>query len=191
MTLIQRISLLLTSPDYAMADVYHAPNVTQAFFIVTVYAACSSFNSFLSAAIKSESVSLSFITLISTFFITYFAWVILTIVLHLAAELWGGLGELPSAFAFVGMAAAPMVFTSVASALLTIVSSLIGEDPDLIIAKIGLGFTLIGMGWGWPGLLCYFGLKNGERLHGAKAATITVAAFLGLAIFEISSSNAF
>lgn len=192
MNLLQRITLLLTSPDYATSEAYRTPNITQGFLIVTVYAVCASFNSFLSAAIKSESVALSFITFISTFFITYFVWIVLTIVLHLAAELWGGLGELPIALAFVGLAAAPMAVTSLASILLTVFGFLLTEDdPDLVFAKIGLVVSLIGMAWGWPGLLCYFGLKNGERLHAAKAATITLIAFIGLALYEIMNSNAF
>lgn len=191
MNLWQRMLLLLTSPDYAMSDVYRSPDVTQGFLIVTVYAACSSFNSFLSAAFKTESFSLSLITLISTFLITYFVWIVLTIILHFAADLWGGLGEIPIALAFVGMAAAPMAAASAASIVLTIFSLLIGDDPDLIIAKISLGVSLIGMAWGWPGVLCYIGLKNGERLHAAKAATISLTAFIGLALYEVLNSNAF
>ncbi len=192
MTLTDRILLLLTSPDDATFDIYEVPHIGHAFFIVSIFAFVSSFNSFLSAGIKSESFGFSLVAFLGTFFITYFTWIFLTLVLHLAADALGGLGELPHALAFVGLAAAPMIVTSFVSILVTIVGSIIfPEDPDKVLPKISLLITLVGMGWGWPGLLCYYGLKNGERLHAAKAAAISLVAYISIAVFELSTSSAF
>ncbi|MBI2620144.1 MAG: YIP1 family protein [Ignavibacteriales bacterium] len=192
MTLSDRIRLLLSSPDDATLDVYETPHIGHAFFIVTIFAFVSSFNSFLSAGIKSESFGFSLIAFLGTFFVTYVTWVFLTIVFHLAAEVWGGLGELPNALAFVGFAAAPMIITSVVSVFVTVGGGVVlPEDPEKILPKISLIMTLIGMGWGWPGLLCYYGLKNGERLHVAKAATISLVAYISIAVYELNTSSAF
>lgn len=192
MTLTDRLLLLLSSPDDATFDVYESPHIAHAFLIVTLFAFISSFNSFLSAGIKSESFAFSLFAFLGTFFITYLTWGFLTVLLHLAADLWGGLGELPHAVAFVGFAAAPMIITSFVSILVTIGGNIaLGNDPDNILPKISLLLTLIGMAWGWPGLLCYYGLKNGERLHAAKAAVICLVAFLAMMIFELSTTSAF
>ena len=47
------------------------------------------------------------------------------------------------------------------------------------------------MAWGWPGILCYFGLKNGERIHDLKALTIVLLTFIASGMYEIANSNAF
>jgi hypothetical protein len=65
------------------------------------------------------------------------------------------------------------------------------DDPDLILSKISLLTSLVGMAWGWPGVLCYFGLKNGERIHDLKAMTIVLLAFIASGMYEIVNSNAF
>jgi hypothetical protein len=65
------------------------------------------------------------------------------------------------------------------------------DDPDLILSKISLGISLVGMAWGWPGIICYFGLKNAERLHELKAITIILLAFIASGMYEVVNSNAF
>ncbi len=192
MTVLDRFLLLLSSPDDATFDLYDSPHIGQATLIVTGYAFLASFNSFLSASIKADSFAFSVIAFLGAFLTTYLTWVFLTILFHVAAELWGSLGEIMNAAAFVGMAAAPLVLTSVGSILLTIFGpAFIEDDTELLLPKIHLGLSLLGMSWGWPGILCYFGLKNAVRLHPAKAATITLLVFLAGAAFEIYSSNAF
>ena len=192
MTILERFLLLLSSPDDATYDLYDSPNLGHAAGIVTVYAFLASFNSFLSASIKADSFAFSFIAFLGAFLTTYLTWIFLTIVFYFAAELWGSLAEIMNSAAFVGMAAAPLALTSIASILLTIIGpEFIADDTELILPRIALGISLFGMAWGWPGLLCYYGLKNGARLHPAKAATITLVVFLAGAIYEISYSNAF
>jgi hypothetical protein len=192
MTVSQRFFMLLTSPDEATYDVYDTPSLGHAFIIVSLHAILSALNSFLSTIIKSEDFGFSFIAFLGTFLTTYLTWVFLTILFHVLADLWGGLGELMNAVAYVGFAAAPLALASVFSLLLTAIGPLIlPDDPDQLLAKIGLGISLVGMAWGWPGLLCYFGLKNGERLHEAKAATIALVAFVGFTLFEVLNSSLF
>lgn len=192
MTALQRFLLLLSSPDDATYDLYDSPHLGHAAAIVTAYAFLASFNSFLSASIKADSFAFSLIAFLGAFLITYLTWVFLTVIFYLAAELWGSLAEIMNSAAFVGMAAAPLVLTSLASILLTTIGpEFLPDDTELILPKIGLGISLLGMAWGWPGILCYFGLKNGARLHPAKAATITVIVFFAAAVYEIAYSNAF
>jgi len=192
MNITNRIMLLLTSPDEAMYDQYDSPNLTHAIVIVTIYAGLSSFNAFLSAAIKSGSIGFGLITFLGSFLTTYLTWAFLTIVIHILAELLGSLGELLNAVAFVGLAAAPLIVTSFVSVFITIAGSIVfPEDPDLIVPKISLLNSLVGMAWGWPGLLCYFGLKNGERLHELKAVTIVLVLFCAMGTYEVVASGAF
>ena len=192
MTVLERFLLLLSSPDDATFDLYDSPHIGQAAGIVTAYAVIASFNSFLSATIKADSFAFSVIAFLGAFLTTYLTWVFLTIFFHLLAEAWGSLGEIMNSASFVGMAAAPLVLTSLGSILLTIFGpAFIEDDTELLLPKIGLGLSLLGMAWGWPGVLCYFGLKNALRLHPAKAATITLIAFIAGAIFEVTTSNAF
>lgn len=192
MTLLDRFQLLLTSPDDAMYDLYDKPHLGQAAAIVTGYACISSLNSFLSAVIIADSFGFGLLAFFGAFLTTYLTWLFLTIVFHLAAEFWGSLAEIVNAAAFVGMASAPLIVTSVGSIIVTVFGSLVvPDDTDLLLPKISLGISLFGMAWGWPGMLCYFGLKNAVRLHPLKASIITLVVFLAGAAYEISYSNAF
>ncbi|HLE31653.1 MAG TPA: YIP1 family protein [Bacteroidota bacterium] len=192
MTVLERFSLLITSPDDATFDQYDAPHLGHALVIVTAYALLSSFNSFLSAVFIAESFGFGLLAFMGAFLTTYLTWIFLTIIFFVAAELWGSLAEIVNAVAFVGMAAAPLILTSVGSILVTILGSLfISNDTDLILPKISLFISLIGMAWGWPGVLCYFGLKNATRIHPLKAIVITLIIFFAGALYEISYSNAF
>lgn len=192
MSVLDRFILLLSSPDDAMFDQYESPSLGHAIIIVSVYALISSLNSFLSASIKSGSMGFSLITFFGSFLTTYLTWAFLTILFRLAAEVMGGLGELPNIVAVVGLSAAPLVVTSAVSIVITVGGALaLPDDPELILPKISLLVSLIGMAWGWPGILCYFGLKYAERLHEAKAAAIVLLTFLAGGFYEIINSGAF
>jgi hypothetical protein len=192
MNVTDRFLLLLTSPDDATYDQYDSPNIGQAILIVTAYALVASLNTFLSATIKSGSVGFSMISFLGSFLTVYLTWAFLTFIFHLSAEVWGGLGELPNAIAVVGLAAAPLVLTSLVSLLVTVAGDIfIPDDSDQILPKINLATSLIGMAWGWPGVLCYFGLKNGERIHDLKAMTIVLFVFIASAMYEVVNSSAF
>jgi hypothetical protein len=63
------------------------------------------------------------------------------------------------------------------------------DDPDRIIPNISLGLTLLGMAWGAPGVICYFGMKNAEKLHPLKAFAITFVLFASLALLVLYKSD--
>ncbi|MBI4417407.1 MAG: YIP1 family protein [Ignavibacteriales bacterium] len=192
MSVFDRFVLLLSSPDEAMFDQYESPSLAHALIIVSAYALISSLNSFLSATIKSGSLGFSLVTFFGSFLTTYLTWAFLTIVFRLASELLGGLGELPNAVAIVGLAAAPLVLTSAVSIVITLGGAIaLPNDPDLVLPKISLLVSVVGMAWGWPGILCYFGLKYAEKLHEAKAAIIVLLAFLAGGLYEVIYSGAF
>lgn len=192
MQFLERIPLLLFDPDYATSDLYDSPRLAEAFFMVSTYAGLTSFNSFLSGYLRTETLSVGLIAFLGSALLIYLTWVFLSIVFHVAAELLGGLGELPHALGFVGLAAAPHIFTSIVSIVLTILGiEVFSDDPDKLMPKIGLGVSLIGMAWGWPGVLCYFGMKNAERVHSLKALVVTLLVFFGLAAYVVFTSDAF
>lgn len=112
MTLFERISLLLTDPDYAMSDQYDSPAIQDAFMIVLLYAIVVSLKSFFEGAILVGSIGTGLMTFLLSFLLVFVTWVLLTLFFHFVSDVMGGLGELPSAFSFVGLAAAPMLLTS-------------------------------------------------------------------------------
>lgn len=191
MNLIQRLWLLMFEPDYATSDLYDAPRLGDAFFTVTIYAGLSSLGSLLSIILATQSFAIGIFGFLGSFLVVYLTWALLVTVFHLASEVLGGLGELPHAIAFVGLAAAPLIFTSMLSIFATVARYIIlPDDPEAIFPKISLGISVVGMAWGWPGVLCYFGLKNAERLNEMKALLVTIVVFAGFAAYEVISSSA-
>lgn len=192
MTLLQRFPLLLFQPDYATSDLYHDPPIVDAFYVVTAYALISALNALLGIFVATGSISASIFTVIGTFALVYITWIILTLVFHFVADLLGGLGELHNTVSYVGLAAAPNVVVAALSLLISIVRLVfLPEDPGSILATVNLGFSLIGMAWGWPGVLCYFGMKNAERVHPIKAIVVVLPVFFIFAALEIYNSNLF
>lgn len=192
MTLRQRFPLLLFQPEFATSDLYHDPPVVDAFYVVTAYALISSVNALIGIIVATGSISASIFTVIGTFALIYITWVILTLVFHFVADLLGGLGELHNAVSFVGLAAAPNVVVAALSLLITVIRLVfLTDDPSNILATVNLGFSLIGMAWGWPGVLCYFGMKNAERVHPIKAIVVVLPVFFIFAALEIYNSHLF
>lgn len=192
MGIFERISVLLTDPDYGMSDQYDSPDLRSAFLIVSLYAIITSTKSLIEGAIISGNFGMGLLTFLMSFLLVYVTWVLLSFFFHLMADVMGGLGELPNAFAFVGLAAAPMALTASISIIVSIFGRIIlDEDPDAIVSKINVFITWLGMAWGWPGVLCYFGLKHAERLGSMKALILTLIAFFGMALFEIINLGIF
>ncbi len=188
---IQFIPQLLLQPDYTTRDLYDSPRLGESFLMVTSYAILSAFNSFLAGVMTRQTFAGGIILAILSGFLVYLTWIFLSIVFHFASELFGGLGEFPHALGFVGISAAPLVLLSVISILLTIVqTTLFSDDPDLIIDKIRFCFSIIGMLWGWPGVLCYFGMKHAERVKPLVALLITLVVCAGFITYETLSSEA-
>jgi hypothetical protein len=111
-------------------------------------------------------------------------------IFHSVADLLGGLGEFPNALGFVGLGTAPLIFTSFISLVLNLFMLLaFPDDADPIFPMISLFLTLIGMAWGTPGVICYFGMKNAEKLHPIKAFLITFVIFASLALLVFFKSG--
>ncbi len=190
MTLAQRFTALLIEPDYATSDLYDSPPLAHSFIFVTAYAALSGFQSLLAIAFATGRVGLGLAAFIGSFMLIVLTWVILVVIFHLAVEFLGGMGELANTAAFVGLAAVPNILTTAVAVVLTLIEAVfLPGDAERIMGKIGLAISLIGMAWGWPGILCYFGLKNAGRLHMVKAMLVAAVVFFAFAMMEILNSN--
>ena len=192
MTLLDRFPLLLFQPDYGTDDLYDSPPIVDAFKMVSAYAIISTVNAIIAIAVATGSFAATLFTVFGTLSLIYLTWMILTLVFRFVAQLLGGLGELHNTATFVGLAAAPNVVVAIVSLLITLVRIiLLPDNPEEILSKINLGFSLVGMVWGWPGILCYFGLKNAERMSSVKAILVVMPVFFAFAILEVYNSNLF
>ena len=190
MDYLQQIFDILFDPEYTTISLYDSPRLKDAFIVVSAYAFATSVDSFLSAFITTDTFSVGFLSFFISTLTTYLLWVLLAMIFHVAAEMLGGLGEFPNALGFVGLATTPLVFTSLISIVLTILSTTVfAHDESRLLPNIGIFLTLIGMAWGAPGVICYFGMKNSERLHPLKAFAVTFVLYLALAYLILSKSN--
>lgn len=190
MTILDRFSMLLFQPDAATYDLYHEPLFREAIVFVTIYAALSGLSSVLVVSMDVGGTGFLFITFLGSFLVVYLMWVFLSVGLHVAASAWGGTGLLPNAFGYVGLATAPMILTTaVAIIAILVLPSVVEDDPQGAVKNFNLILTLVGMAWGWPGILCYFGMRNAERLDSFKAFILIFFAFCLLAGFIVVSSN--
>lgn len=189
--LLQFISLLLLQPDYATHDLYDSPRLSESFLIVTLYAGLSALNSFISVLFTTQTIGGGILLAMLSAFLVYLTWIFLSIIFHFASEIFGGLGEFLHALGFVGISAAPLLLISVISILLTILGTFVfSQDPNLIVSKIRFFFSIIGMAWGWPGVLCYFGMKNAERVKPLVVLLVTVVVCAGFITYEMLTSEA-
>ncbi|HEY4611572.1 MAG TPA: YIP1 family protein [Bacteroidota bacterium] len=190
MSLLRRFPLLLFQPDYATSDLYDSPPLLDAFIVVALYAVISSVKSFIGVVVTTDNVRYAIFIFLASCALVFFTWIFLTLFFHFIADFLGGTGELHNAVAFVGLAAAPNVVVSVISLIIGVANIvLFPEEPDPLLSMANLGTSILGMMWGWPGMLCYFGLKNAERVGSLKALLIVVPVFFVFAMLEISSSS--
>lgn len=188
----QRIVQILIDPEYTTATLYDSPRVGEAFIIVSLYALATSVDSFLSGFLRTNTLSIGLLSFLISTLTTYLLWIFLAIIFHVSAELLGGLGEFPMALGYVGLGTAPLVFTSLFSLILTLVSIIFyPEEEERIFPLLASIVTVIGMAWGTPGVLCYFGLKNGEKLNPIKAFLVSFILFSALSLFVLYKSDFF
>ena len=190
MDYFRQILQILFDPEFTTIPLYESPRLRDAFIIVSAYALATSLDSFLSAYLTTDTLSVGLISFFVSTLTTYLLWAILAMIFHISAELLGGLGEFPNALGFVGLATAPLVITSVISIVLTVLSvTVFVDDPSRLLPNINLGLTLLGMAWGAPGVICYFGMKNAEKLHPLKAFTVTFVLYAALALLILYKSD--
>jgi hypothetical protein len=186
-----QIIQILFDPEYTTIALYDSPRLRESFFVVSAYALATSLDSFLAGYLRTEMLSIGLISFLISTLATYLLWVVLAMIFHIAADMLGGLGECPHALGFVGLATAPLIFTSLISSVLTVVSVLaFPQDESGIIPNVSIGLTLLGMAWGAPGVICYFGMKNAEKLHPLKAFVVTFIMFVALAALMLYKSDA-
>lgn len=187
---LQQIFQILFDPEFTTIGLYDSPRLSESFLVVSAYALFTSLDAFFSGYFQTETFSVGVLSFFISALTTYLLWVLLAMIFHVTADLFGGLGEFPHALGFVGLGTAPLVLTSFISCLLTLLSVLaFPNDPDRIIPNISLGLTLLGMAWGAPGVICYFGMKNAEKLHPMKAFAITFVLFSSLALLVLYKSD--
>jgi hypothetical protein len=190
--ILQQIFQVMFDPEYTTASLYDSPRLGDTFIIVSLYAFFTSLDSFLQGYLRTSTVSVGVLSFFISTLSTFLLWVVLAMVFHIGAELLGGLGELPNALGFVGLGMAPLIFTSILRCVLTVLSiEVYFNDPDKLLAKAGFGLNLIGMAWGTPGIICYFGMKNAEKVHMLKALLVTLILFLALAALLVFTSDLF
>jgi hypothetical protein len=187
---IQQIFQVIVDPEFTTISLYDSPRLGESFLMVSAYALFASLDAFFSGYFQTDTFSVGLLSFFITTVSTYLLWVLLAMVFHVAADIVGGLGEFPHALGFVGLGTAPLVVTSFISCLLTLLSVLVfPDDPDRILPNITLGLTLLGLAWGSPGVICYFGMKNAEKLHPLKAFAITFVLFSSLALLVLYKSD--
>jgi hypothetical protein len=187
---IQQIFQVIVDPEFTTISLYDSPRLSESFLMVSAYALFASLDAFFSGYFQTDTFSVGLLSFFITTLSTYLLWVLLAMVFHVAADMVGGLGEFPHALGFVGLGTAPLVVTSFISCLLTLLSVLVfPDDPDRILPNITLGLTLLGLAWGSPGVICYFGMKNAEKLHPLKAFAITFVLFSSLALLVLYKSD--
>lgn len=190
MDYLKQILQIILDPEYTTLALYDSPRVSESFLVVSAYALFYSLAAFLSSYVQSETLSIGVLSLFIVILTTYLLWVVLAMIFHISADLLGGLGEFPHALGFVGLGTIPLVFTSFITLILTIfVMIAIPDDPDRILPNASLGLTLIGMAVGTPGMVCYFGLKNAEKLHPLKAFLVTFIVFSALTLLLLYASD--
>jgi hypothetical protein len=190
--IFQQIFQVMFDPEYTTASLYDTPRLGDTFIIVSLYAFFTSLDSLLQGYLRTSTVSVGVLSFFISTLTTFLLWVVLAMVFHICAELLGGLGELPNALGFVGLGMAPLIFTSFLRCILTVLSiEIFYNDPDKLFAKAGFGLNLIGMAWGTPGIICYFGMKNAEKLHMLKALIVTLILFLAFAALLVLTSDIF
>lgn len=187
---LQQLIQILIDPEYTTITMYESPRIGESFIVVSVYAFITSLDSFFTGYLRTDTLSIGYISFLISAMTTYLLWVVLAMIFHSVADLLGGLGEFPNALGFVGLGTAPLIFTSFISLVLNLFMLLVfPDDADPIFPMISLFLTLIGMAWGTPGVICYFGMKNAEKLHPIKAFLVTFVVFVSLALLVLFKSG--
>jgi hypothetical protein len=187
---LQLIFQVMFDPEYTTSTLYDTPRLGDTFVVVSLYAILTSLDSFLQGYLRTSTMSVGVLSFFISTLTTFLLWVVLAMVFHICAELMGGLGELPNALGFVGLGMAPLIFTSLLRCVLSVLSiEVYYDDPDKLLARAGFALNLIGMAWGTPGVICYFGMKNAEKVHMMKALLVTIVLFVAFAALLVFTSD--
>jgi len=190
MDLVQRFPFLLTSPDYATADLREYPPLRDGFVLVTIYAFISSVAALIDGIVSVGSFGLGFLVFFQSLVGVYISWALVAGFFHLIAIRWGGSGEFLHVLGGMGLASAPLILISFVAFLTNIAEwTFLARDPDRILPLIRLFLSLLGSAWGWPGIICFYVLKNVELMVPSRAMVLAAAGFLLLAAYELYTYN--
>ncbi len=175
-TVLNRFSNLLLHPNAAFAVL--APRWGESFGIVAALLVSSSVWSALNAAYSAEAASVGGAVL-NTVLGTLAGWLGLVALLYVVGRALNGWGRFEDFLLWMGYAALPMVLLNLVSLLIFLIS------PVLFPEMGGAGWKdfhmmlgVLGLLWGWPGLLSYFALRYGMRLPVKKAALMITVVLL-------------
>ena len=169
-TYIQKILGILARPNLTLASI--ELKRTESIIIVVILYVLTFLKGLVELIYIEEQNRIGWLIIGSAFGILA-AWFSLTILFHLVARIIGGAGSFWNTFLMMGYIATPMLITSFISLVIYIVSPLL--KPEWGGAEWGVAHTVIGwvgMGWGWPGILCFYVLRYGESLSRMKAGII-------------------
>lgn len=190
MDLVQRFPFLLTSPDYATADLREYPPLRDGFVLVTIYALISSVAALIDGIVSVGSFGLGFLVFFQSLVGVYISWALVAGFFHLIAIRWGGSGEFLHVLGGMGLASAPLIVISCVAFLTNIAEwTFLARDPDRILPLARLFLSLVGSAWGWPGIICFYVLKNVELMAPSRALVLAAAGFLLLAAYELYTYN--
>lgn len=186
MDLLQRFPFLLTNPEYATSDLREYPPLRDGFMMVTLYGVISSLAALIDGIVSIGSFGFSFLVFLQSMFGVYVSWVLVAGFFHLIAVRWGGSGEFPNVLGGMGLASAPLIIISIVAFLTNIAEwTFLNQDPDHILPLSRLLLSLFGSAWGWPGIICYYVLKNVELMAPSRAAILALVGFLLLAAYQL------
>jgi hypothetical protein len=101
------------------------------------------------------------------------AWFGLTFLYHIVARIFGGSGKYVNTLLLMGYIVVPMIITSFLSLVIYTISPILKPEWDgseWAVMHTVIGW--VGMIWSWPGILCYYVLRYGEKLSGRRASII-------------------
>jgi len=190
MDLVQRFPFLLTSPDYATADLREYPPLRDGFVLVTIYASISSLAALIDGFVSVGSLGIGLLVFFQSLVGVYLSWALIAGFFHFIAIRWGGSGEFLHVLGGMGLASAPLIVISCVAFLTNIAEwTFLARDPDRILPLVRLFLSLLGSAWGWPGIICFYVLKNVELMAPSRAMILAAAGFLLLAAYELYTYN--
>lgn len=190
MDLLQRFPFLLTNPDYATADLREYPPLRDGFMLVTLYALISSIGALVDGVVSVGSFGFGLLVFFQSMVGVYMSWALVAGFFHLIAIRWGGSGDFLHVLGGMGLASAPLIIISVVAFLTNIAEwSFLNQDPDHVLRLTRLILSLLGSAWGWPGIICFYVLKNVELMTPLRAAILAAGGFLLLAAYQLYTYN--
>jgi hypothetical protein len=182
---INRFSILLINQNNGTADLRSDEDIFDGVIIYGIYTFLTALAAFIESITATGSVGASLIIFIGMLFLNVFLWLIISAVFRILAGLFGGEGGFTHSLRFVGLAAAPMIITTVLVFIITLLSGAAAPEDAEFISVVKLAVNVLGMAWGIPGLICYYGLKNAELLEAGKALTVTLIVFVVVVGIEL------